>query len=200
MARPREYDEELRVRLIEEAARLLGEEGPAAVSVRRVAAACDTSTAAIYSLLGNKGALVRAVYLEGFRRLGERLDAVGTEDDPLDRLGAQHRAYFDNAMANPHLYAVMFGPVVPEFSPSGDDVLFALGTLQQLVDCVADCIEAGHFAGDATEIALELWAASHGVCTLALVGMLGTIEEARAHDERIGAALVTGLAALSADA
>ena len=60
MARPREYDDDLRVQLIETAARLLADEGPHAVTTRRVATEVGTSTTAIYSLLGSKAELFRA--------------------------------------------------------------------------------------------------------------------------------------------
>ena len=58
MPRPREYDDQLRLRLIEEAARLLADEGPAAVTTRRVATAVGTSTTAIYSLIRNIGSSI----------------------------------------------------------------------------------------------------------------------------------------------
>ncbi len=193
MARPRTYDDALRDRLIETAAELLAAEGPRGVSVRRVAAACDTSTTAIYALLGNKGELVRSIYLEGFRRLGDRL-AAADAPDPLDRLAAQRDAYLANALANPHLYAVMFGPTPAGFEPDDEDTTFALSTLRQLIDCVQDCIDAGALDGDADEIALELWASSHGVCMLALAGMFDA-DEAHRHLVRLQDHLFAGLTA-----
>ena len=193
MARPRTYDDALRARLIETAAELLAAEGPRGVSVRRVAAACDTSTTAIYALLGNKGELVRSIYLEGFRRLGDRL-AAADAPDPLDRLAAQRDAYLANALANPHLYAVMFGPSPAGFEPDDEDTAFALSTLRQLIDCVQACIDADLLDGDADDIALELWASSHGVCMLALAGMFDA-DEAHRHLVRLQDHLFVGLTA-----
>ncbi len=197
MPRPREYDDELRTKLIEAAARLLSEEGPHAVSTRRVAAEVGTSTTAIYSLLGRKEELLRAVCLEGFRRLGEHLHAVATGDDPLERLERLRLAYFDNALENPHLYQVMFGIALVDYTPSQDDLDVAWSTFQTLQACVADCIAAGYFTGDALDIALELWAMDHGICLLAIRGMLGTMEEARRHFTRALGAAVTGYRALA---
>jgi AcrR family transcriptional regulator len=104
--RPRTHDDELRVSLVETAARLLADEGPHALSTRRVAREVGTSTTAIYSLLGSKNELLRAMYLEGFGRLAAAQDAVVRTDDPVNDLCALGRAYFDNGVANPYLYEV----------------------------------------------------------------------------------------------
>ena len=197
MARPRQYDEDLRVALIETAARILAEEGQSAVSTRRVATETDTTTAAIYALLGNKRELLRAVFHEGFRRLGERIEQTRPTSGPLERVIAQSEAYFDNAWDNPNLYAVMFGSPPADYQPDDADLAYALDRLQLLVDAVADCVAAGLLAGDPRSLALELWATSHGACMLAIVGMLGSEADARTHHRRMCRAMFTGLATLA---
>ena len=172
MARPREYDDDLRVRLVDAAGQLLAAEGPTAVSTRRVATEVGTTTAAIYSLLGSKEELVRAMYREGFDRLGERLAAVPAGPDPLTHLWALGRAYHDAALASPHLYGVMFERPIPEFCPNDDDAALSLGTLQVLIDGVGDCVRADIFAGDAEALAMRFWALAHGVASLTIAGML----------------------------
>jgi AcrR family transcriptional regulator len=72
-------------RLIEAAARLLADEGPAGLSTRRLAAEVGTSTMAVYTHFGGLPELVRAVVREGFKRLGDHLSAVSETDDPLAR-------------------------------------------------------------------------------------------------------------------
>src|SRR5262245_29322108 len=108
MARPKEYDDDLRTRLLDAASRVLAAEGPAAVSIRRVASEVGTSTTAIYSLIGSKEELVRQMYLEGFRRFAQHLDGVPEHPDPLEHLAALGDAYLENAIENPSLYLVMF--------------------------------------------------------------------------------------------
>ena len=78
----------MRRRLLESAAHLLGEEGPSALSARRLAAEAGTSTMAVYTHFGGMPALVRAVVAEGFRRLYERVGAVPLTDDPVHDLHA----------------------------------------------------------------------------------------------------------------
>lgn len=200
MARPRTYDDAFRDQLVDAAGRLLAAEGPHAVTTRRVAAEVGASTGAIYRELGGKEELVRAMYLEGFRRLHQRQAEVDATLPPLERLGALAHAYQDAALASPHLYAVMFDRPVPQFHPAHDDVVAALSTLQQVVDTVADAMRAGALPGPVTtagDVAVQLWAINHGITSLALAGMLGPDPTLpRKHLDAACRALLIGLAAL----
>jgi AcrR family transcriptional regulator len=170
--RPKIHDDALRGRLIDTAARLLADEGPAALSTRRIARDAGTSTTAIYTLLGSKEQIVRAMYLEGFRRLADRQNAVERTSDPVADLCALGRAYFENGIENPHLYDVMFHRALREFTPEPDDVMFALSTLGDVVEIAQRCIDAGEFVGPPDDIAREAWALVHGVTSLVIAEML----------------------------
>src|SRR5688572_26337624 len=189
--RPREYDDDLRARLVDAAASLLFEQGPHAVTTRRAAAA-GTSTTAIYSLLGGKEGLLRAMYLDGFGRLAERTGAVPPHDDPLEHLVALGRAYHESGLASPHLYRVMFDCPIPEFQVSDEDRAYALSTLQVLIDAVQVCVDRGLLPGPAPDLAVELWVVQHGFTSLAISGMLAMVEDPQAHLERICRAAVAG--------
>ncbi|HEY0806715.1 MAG TPA: helix-turn-helix domain-containing protein, partial [Pseudonocardiaceae bacterium] len=80
---PRRADPEISNALVDAAARLLAEEGPAALSTRRLAAAVGTSTMAVYTHFGGMDDLVRAMVREGFARLHERMARVRATDDPV---------------------------------------------------------------------------------------------------------------------
>jgi AcrR family transcriptional regulator len=190
VARPREYDDQLRLRLIEEAARLLAEDGPAALTTRRVAAAVGTSTTAIYSLIGSKDDLVMAVCAEGFARLAAHLAAVEPSDDPLADLRRLAQAYFDMAIESPALYRIMFSQDSTEITPG--DTRPGVETLTTLVDAIQRAIDAGRIRGDAFDLAVQSWALGHGVASLALTGMLGSMDRARTMLEEAGLALLTG--------
>ncbi len=196
MARPKIHDDALRTRLIDIAAQVLSEQGPHAITLRAVAAEAGTSTSAIYSLFGNKGELLRALYHEGFRRLAQHLAAVpalASGDHPLVRLGALGDAYFTNALEQPHLYGLMFGPPLPELCATNDDLAFALATLQTLIDAVGDCVDAGFITGPADEAAMQIWSAEHGLASLAIAGMLGPPEQARSFARAAEQTMVKGL-------
>ncbi len=193
--RPKQYEPDLRDRLIDAAGRLLAEEGPTALTTRRVVAAAGTTTNALYTLIGGKAELVGAMYLAGFRRLADRMDAVPEDIAPLERLSLLGGAYLDNAFANPHLYTVMFERPIPDFTPSDADLTEALSTLQRLIDQVDRCIAAGVMAPSPTahDQAMALWAMSHGICSLTIAGMFDPAE-ARALCAQASTALGIGFA------
>ncbi|GAA4423564.1 TetR/AcrR family transcriptional regulator [Georgenia halophila] len=183
MARPRTHDDALRRRLLEAASTAVADGGPASLSLRSVAAAAGTTTAAVYSLFGGRTALVDAVVAEGFRRFATHLDAVPRTDDPLADLLALGVAYRANALENPHFYRVMFETVGAE-GRDGDRGA-AAPTFAVLREAVARAFGTGQDESEA--VAVRLWALAHGLVSLELAGLLpgGTQERA----ERYVAAL-----------
>jgi AcrR family transcriptional regulator len=192
----RTADPAVRVVLIESAARLLANEGPDALSIRRVAGDVGTSTMAVYTHFGSKDDLVAEVVREAFARLGAELAAVPRTDDPLADLAGAGAAYRRNALANAHLYRVMFDlnptaltdPSVALAHPEGDE-----GAFGALAAAVARCVDAGKLAGDPAKLALQIWATAHGVVSLELAGFLGRDGEAVFDDA--ATALLAGLRA-----
>ncbi len=167
--------------LVDEAARLLAEQGPGGLSLRKLAASVGVSTMPVYTLFGDKRGLLGAMHREGFRRLGEALAAVPETDDPLADLGALGLAYRQAALASPHLYGLMFGRIVPEFQPDEEDRAAADATYRPLVDAVARGQAAGVLAsGSPDRIALHLWAVAHGMVNLELNHQLPDVGEAEA--------------------
>ena len=164
---------DVRRRLIEEAARILGEEGPSALSARRLAAGTGTSTMAVYTHFGGMGALVDEVATEGFRRLIAHVDEVGVTDDKLDDLRRMAGAYRDNALENRHLYGVMFGAIsLGGFGGEGPDQEVSHAAFGQLVDGVARAMQAGVLReDDPAAVAAQFWSALHGYVMLELAGM-----------------------------
>jgi AcrR family transcriptional regulator len=77
MGRPRTHGEETRARLLDAAERLVGESGPAALSVRAVALAGKTTTRAVYSLFDSREGLIAALGARAFDLL-----SIGVEGWP----------------------------------------------------------------------------------------------------------------------
>jgi AcrR family transcriptional regulator len=163
---------EVRRGLLETAARLLADEGPAALSTRRLAAEVGTSTMAVYTHFGGLPALVRAVVGEGFARLAAHLERVPQTADPLHDLAELGVAYRANALENPELYAVMFGSAsLGGYRLSGEELKEGRCTFDVLVAATARAIDAGVLrAGDPEAIASQLWSALHGYVMLELAG------------------------------
>ena len=178
MARPKIHDDRLRLRLLDEGGRLLASEGPAALTVRRLATLAGTSPAAIYGLFGDKWGLVEEMLHEGFRRFRARIDLVERTADPLADLRALGNAYRENALANPHLYDLMFGHPFPQFEPGERVQRFAMEAFEALVKAVQRCMDAGDFEGDTMAIASILFSDTHGLASLELAGWLGSREDA----------------------
>jgi AcrR family transcriptional regulator len=173
MARPKVHDDALRVRLLEQSVRTLSEEGPDALSLRKLAAQVGTSTTAVYSLFGGKPALLAAVFDEAFARFGRRLAAVPAGDDPLADLAALGSAYRRSALDDPHFYQVMFGAVRGTMTPDPESRQRAEATFRPLLDAVRRAIDAGVFrAEDPVVIASALWAGVHGFVSLELRELL----------------------------
>ncbi len=181
--RPRTHDDAVRIRLLEAASTAVADGGAAALSLRGVAAAADTTTAAVYTLFGSREALLEATVTEGFRRFAAHLDAVPRTADPGADLLALGVAYRDNALENPHFYRVMFSPdttgagsAETELRPAGvHNPTFAV-----LRDAVARA--TGWPEPEAEAGAVQLWAFAHGLVSLELAGLLpGEPSERRAH-------------------
>jgi AcrR family transcriptional regulator len=159
---------DLTARLVDAAAKILVDDGPGGLSLRKVAAAAGVSTMPVYTQFGDKSGLLDAMHREGFRRLGRALEQADRTDDALADLIALGFAYRQAALDSPHLYRLMFSD---GFDPGDEERAIADATYRPLVDGVVRCQQAGVFAGDDPDpIALHLWAVTHGLVSLELSG------------------------------
>lgn len=187
---PRTADPNVRLALIETAAHLLAEGGPAELSARRLASDVGVSTMAVYTHFGSMEELRRAVRREGFTRLAEHLGRVRPTSDPIVDISMLGGAYFANAVANPNLYRVMFIDPVPG---TEDDDALAASTLEPLIDAVRRAVDTGRLSpGEPREVAYQLWAMNHGVVTLLLSGLFDNATAVATLTE-LGKALLVGL-------
>lgn len=170
---------DVRRRLLEGAARILDEEGPSALSVRRLANEAGTSTMAVYTHFGAMGGVVDAVATEGFQRLIDHVATVAVSDDPAADLLAMAAAYRQNALENQHLYSVMFGAVsVRGRGGHGPDLAVAHAAFRQLADAIERAMQAGVLrTGDPSAVAAQFWSALHGYTMLELAGMDQVVDD-----------------------
>ena len=170
---------DVRRRLIEVAADLLSEEGPSALSARRLARDAGTSTMAVYTHFGGMPALVRAVVAEGFARLYDRVAEVEQSDDPLVDLVAAVAAYRAHALADPHLFLVMFGSAsLGEYRLTQEELEVGLAAFDQLAGLVERVMDAGAIRrGDPAAVAGQFWAALHGYVMIELSGLSHVVED-----------------------
>jgi AcrR family transcriptional regulator len=173
---PRRRDAALRDDVLRVAAQVLAEEGPAALTTRRIARDVGVSTTSIYTYFGSMEELRREIRRAGFARLDSWAEAVATSDDPVADLAAVAEVYFAFGLAEPHVYRALFVDQPVASDESGK------AAFDRLVVEVERCVEAGRFtAGEPGLVpvwAAQLWSMRHGMVTLVLSGALPT-EQAR---------------------
>lgn len=171
---PRRRDPATRVELINIAARLLAEEGPEAMSTRRIATETGTSTMAVYTHFGSMSGLVREIVHEGFARLERSFNRIAWSDDPVADMALIGRAYRHTAVTNANVYSVMFGGrSLAGFELTEEDRQYGRFTMVRVVECADRCIDAKRFrAVDAALVAHHMWLATHGLVTLEIDGYL----------------------------
>lgn len=183
----------LRQGMLDAATRLLTEEGPSSLTVRRVADAVNCSTTLLYSLFGGKDGLANELYLEGFARL-----KLEFENNPaaalhqpgqtgLTRIITHARIYHEYAKRNPSYYMVMFGDAIAGFVPPVESRKQAWESLAVLIEAFDECMKNGSLPpSNPTAAARLLWAAMHGATSLELKGYYLKTERA---DELFNAAV-----------
>jgi len=165
-ARVRTPSRDLQAALLDAAEEVLVRDGPAAVTVRAVAAQAQVAPMGVYNRFGSKEGLVEALLIRAFDGLRRAVAGPG-ELDPIERLRASGIRYRQFALANPAQYAVMFGAALAGGEPSVELKECAAGAFQELVGHVATAMAAGRLVrGDAQDVAQQIWGAVHGAVTL----------------------------------
>jgi AcrR family transcriptional regulator len=155
----------------------------------------------LYLHFADKQALLDAVCEEVFEQLhGVMRDAAAEGQDVFDGLRRQGNAYVRFALANPEHYRIVF---MKEHDreraelASAPDALIASGAFGHLVDSVRACVEAGVLEGEPAELAVALWAATHGVAALLIAKPYFPWPDVEAFVDRTVCMAGIGLAAMS---
>jgi AcrR family transcriptional regulator len=179
--------------LLTSAEEILESEGPDGLSVRRIAAAAGVAPMGVYNHFDSKFGIVEALYVQGFQRLAEAMEAMAQIDDPAHALLEGARAYRALALAHPMSYQVMFMRAVPGFEPSDPALTSCTRGFDHLVATVQRAMWAGAIAPDSpTETAQMIWASIHGWVSLELLGF-GFVEDLDLWYDRLCEALLRGL-------
>jgi AcrR family transcriptional regulator len=179
MGRPKEHGTETRDALLNAAAALLHAEGPAAVTVRRVADEVGTTTRAVYSLFGDKNGLMKALRYEAAETMRRHHEAVPERDDPVAEIPELALAYRAAALERPNLYGLYIGTADPRETDE-ETVALSYRSLERVLTSVRRAIADGRFPDeDPMDLGRQLWAVVHGMASLELRGYLGGEKEAR---------------------
>jgi AcrR family transcriptional regulator len=165
---------QLREHIVQVAVGMLAADGVGGFTTRRVAEQAQTSPPAVYELFGDKAGLVREVFFEGFRLLGDRFARLRESDDPRADLIRAVQAFRIFVRHNPVLAQVMFSRPFADFDPGPDELQAGAATREFIVRSVRRCIDAGIIDGDQTDIAHALLALAQGLATQEAAGWLGS--------------------------
>lgn len=164
----------VRKNILDKASALLVQEGPHALSMRKLSERVGTSTIVLYTYFKDKQEILNELYLEGFARLQQDLEAVASGDDPMLYVKALGRAYRRSAVANSTYYQIMFSRCVPGFTPSRQSLEKSRSSFLVLRQGVQLCADAGiPLLGSVGCTAQVLWSTLHGVVSLELFGYVG---------------------------
>jgi AcrR family transcriptional regulator len=154
--------------IVAEAVALVRELGIEALSMRALAARMGVTAPAFYAHFSGRDDLLRACAQIGYDELATRFRATET-DSPLGLVWASSRSYVHYALDEPELFSIMF-----LYRPGAIDIGVdnehggASTVFDRMIDNLAAGTAAGELAGgDPLERGLALWAAVHGVATVA---------------------------------
>ena len=174
MPRAKQRTGQLREHILQVAVAMLAADGVGGFTTRQVAERARTSPPAVYELFGDKAGLVREVFFEGFRLLGDRFDRLPESDDPRADLLRAVQALRTFVRDNPVLAQVMFSRPFADFDPGPAELEAGAATREFIVHRVQRCIDAGIIDGDQVDIAHGLLALAQGLAAQEAAGWLGS--------------------------
>jgi len=164
--------EAFRVRICQAAARLYVDEGPAAVTMRRIAVELGCGTMTPYRYFAGKEQIITAVRTRGLHRFSAALEqALDTPGDGRTRSRAVRDAYIGFARADTSTYRLMFE--YPE--TNRDDPAYREAherMWRTIAEHVEVLIDEGVVAADAAILGHQIWAALHGAVMLEIADLL----------------------------
>ncbi|HET9647703.1 MAG TPA: TetR/AcrR family transcriptional regulator [Microlunatus sp.] len=192
MGRPREHDDDTRLALLDEAARIIDTEGIAGVTARRLAAANNVSTRAIYSLFGGMDGVLTELFRLGATEMVDRHFAVPTCEDAATEILPLALAYRAGARARPEVYSLIYERCAPNFRAPEELVALLWRCNDRIGDAVTRALAQREITDrDPAQVTRQLWATVHGHAALELRGFLGPPAVA----EQVWRATITSLVA-----
>ncbi|MBE69341.1 MAG: TetR family transcriptional regulator [Thalassospira sp.] len=163
--------------LLQQAENILTNEGPAGLSLRRLARLTGVSEAAPYRHFDGKDGILAAVAIAAFERFAEQLEsAAESHPNHEERIMALGAAYVQFAVENPQHFRLIFGrerpPLdqYPELRDAADNAFDVLQRAVTSVDRKAEMTLAE--AASAYNRALAAWSRAHGIAMLVIDGMI----------------------------
>lgn len=188
------YRSELRAETLTAARKLIQEEGYQGLTIRKLATRMECSPMALYSYFADKQALLAALALEGFEKVGKRFDST-VHRDPLTAVSRVLLDYIAYAEENPNEYRILFLSVetLGGLKLSREDLQERNPAFGALFKRVEACIKAGVLQGDPFAVSTVLWTAAHGAASLLITAQQFPFESRRLYAEEVVATILSGV-------
>jgi AcrR family transcriptional regulator len=172
-------DQDTTQQIAEIALRILEEEGPEKVSMRRIAKEAGITPMAIYYHYPNRQALLKSITNAEFDKLLSFFEARQKRTPRKDRLLTIMDGYLDYALARPRIFDYVFSQYREGARQYPDGFRNRQSpTLNPVADAMAEAMQTGELKqDDMWELALELWALAHGYVTLYRAGRFNLTEQ-----------------------
>ncbi len=160
--------------VLDAAMALLRDGGAEALSMRRLARSLGVSTQVVYSRVGGKPDVARALHDRAFHELADRTTERTTTEGTRAYVHEVAQLYFDHAVADPIRFELMFATPVKEFvrDAAAQEVEIACfgRTWLAAVRSWLDAEVPQRTGPTAVRLAYRLWTAGHGITTVHLAG------------------------------
>ncbi len=149
--------------ILSESRALLEEGGPDVVTMRELARRLGVSAPSLYFHVRGREQILGLLIRRALAELGDDMAAIDVESDPASALHRLGDTYASFAFANPHLFAITFGPCPVGAAPDLESGAKASEALFRAVAAIDP-------AADVLDLAQAFWSLVHGYATLALAG------------------------------
>ncbi len=134
---------QMRTEILDAAREQLATQGVGTLSLRGVARDLGMAPSAVYRYFENRDVLLTALIVDAYDALGDAAEGAERTVDPDDLAGrwaAIARAVRRWALANPSLYALVYGSPVPGYAAPQETVVPATQVTQRLAALVHDAL------------------------------------------------------------
>lgn len=175
MATARRSTRDLREACVEEARKVIAEQGVEGLSLREVARRLGVSHQAPYKHYPSRDHLLAEVVARAYAAFAAHLDARPHHDDPHADLRAMGEAYIGYALGHPLEYRLMFGTPLPDPSAHPDMMRQSRHAFAILRDAVARLPRGDGEPVQPELDAMYVWATVHGLASAMQGSVVGTL-------------------------
>ncbi|EAT12968.1 TetR/AcrR family transcriptional regulator [Bermanella marisrubri] len=168
MARRKDHSpEELSELVLKQVLEFLQSESADQLSLRKLAKMVGYSPGTLINLFGSYDKLILAANAKTLDIIADQIGEVMTKiNDPEKRLQGFAHSYFDFAQQHPFQWQILF-----EHHIEDDEIpQWQMSRIDRLFDVIENCLESikpNSDSADRHQVSRVIWAAVHGICTLA---------------------------------